>query len=110
MSKNSYEWDKNYNACRLQFDYGSLVKFSTFIGFCFGIVSVPIYLFITIGETASLDVGLLIFETVIFTPIVGLANGALMGVFAYPLYSYLGKKNRGYIYKGIFVGLLNTDK
>jgi len=85
---------------KVRFNFISLVSIGALIGFCAGVVSIPLYLF----NIMNSDVGALgAIWLVPIAPIGGLINGALLGILAYPLYWWLSKKV-GFTFKGqIFV-------
>jgi predicted acyltransferase len=97
---------ENYKACRLQFDFFSLVKLTTIVGLCFGVVSIPLVLLFGTGNVKdSGSWAVVVPFVVLLTPIVGAVNGALHGAIGYVLYQWLSKKTKGQTYTGIFVGL-----
>ena len=101
-----YKWEENYEACRLQFDFFSLVKLTTFVGLCFGVVSVPLVLLFGTGNVKdSGSWAVVVPFVVLLTPIVGAVNGAIHGALGYVLYKWLSKRTKGQTYTGIFVGL-----
>lgn len=102
-----YKWEESYKACRLQLDFFSLVKLTTFVGLCFGVVSIPLVLLFDTGnikDSGSWEV-VVPFAVLLLTPILGAVNGALQGALGYVLYQWLSKRTKGQTYTGIFVGL-----
>lgn len=108
LMKAKYTWGENYKACRLQIDFGSLVKLCTIVGLCYGIMSIPLILFVSMvnseGGSPGAGFSLLPF-LLVASPIGGTLGGALMGVIGYPLYRWFSARTQGQTYTGIFVGL-----
>ena len=84
---------------RVQFSLGSLVSIATLIGFCAGVVCVPLYL---IGGmiNGGLDLGFVGFTVVVLPLFYGFSM-AIMALLSYPAYRYVTNKV-GFSYKGIF--------
>lgn len=75
-----YKWGENYKACRLQLDFLSFVKFTTFVGLCFGVASIPLVLLFDTGNGKDSGSWIVVIPlAVLLTPIVGAVNGALQG-------------------------------
>lgn len=101
-----YKWGENYKACRLQLNFLSFVKFTTFVGLCFGVVSIPLVLLFDTGNGKDSGSWIVVIPlAVLLTPIVGAVNGALQGALGYVMYQWLCKRTKGQTYTGIFVGL-----
>ena len=105
-----YKWEDNYRACRLQLDFISLVKLTTIVGLCFGVVSIPLVLLFGTGNASDSSSWVVVPFVVIGTPLLGALNGALHGVLGYILYQWLAKRTKGQTYTGIFVGLRKDSK
>lgn len=98
-----YKWGERYDAFRAQLNFMSLVKLSTQIGLCFGVVSIPISLIISMNRE-GFDISII--PIIIFgSPAVGLVNGVLHGVIGYPLYRWISELSSGHTFKGKMVGL-----
>ena len=74
---------------KLRLKFISLVSLSGLIGFCAGVVSIPLYLF---NEFSSSEPATTYIWLVALAPIGGFINGLFLGVLAYPLYWWITKK------------------
>lgn len=84
------------NEFKLSFDFKSLIFIGALIGFCAGVVSIPLQLFGLIsGETSPFHFLIIL----VASPILGLINGGLLSLVAYPFYWWLSQKI-GFNYKG----------
>lgn len=89
--------EKLYTECRLKLNYVSLIKLTVLLGFCAGVLSIPVVLLLTSGMGKFNVVG------VIFSvPISGAIAGLLIAILGYPLYSWITVKMDGQIYSGFF--------
>jgi len=82
---------------KIRLDFRSVVSIATLIGFCAGVLGAPFQL---IGVFTDQEIGL--GDAILFaalSPILGLINGFLLGVFAYPFYWYITRKI-GFSYSG----------
>jgi hypothetical protein len=86
---------------KIKLSFASLISMASLIGFCAGVLSVPIYLG-QIFSQGSFGISSILMS--ILLPAIGLLNGALLGVMAYPVYSWLTQKI-GFSYTGKFVGI-----
>jgi hypothetical protein len=100
-------------SCRLRLGFTSLVKLMSLVGFCAGIVGIPIYIFLVLGvnrffgnaeSIPAHDLPSLILFFFVGVPIAGLLDGAIFAIFAFPLYRVLSKRT----YTGEFE-ILNKD-
>lgn len=103
-----YDWGENYKACRLQLDFLSYIKFSAFIGFCFGVVMAPVIIFLVLNDGME-RTGMQSMTTAIgvffIAPLTALLNGAFNGLVSFFFYRWLVERKKGQTYTGIFVGL-----
>lgn len=81
---------------KVSFSFVSLVSIGALIGFCAGVVSVPLYLLNLLSSELPSQ-GLL--WMAVLAPVGGLLNGALLGLLAYPFYWWLSKRI-GFSYRG----------
>ena len=84
--------------CRLRLCFKSLVKFGSLVGLCAGIGTIPIYFILVIvmprlienAESFSAhDVPFLLLFVLVGAPLIGLLDGALFAILAFPLYRLL---------------------
>jgi hypothetical protein len=82
------------------------VKFTTFVGFCFGVGSIPLFILLNLSElqTDGWEGLVRVPFILIGTPIAGAINGALAGIVGYPVYRWLagrvGLRCTGTLYSG----------
>lgn len=89
---------------RVRLRFTSLVALTTLVGFCAGVVGIPILLLIQADRISSDGFALVpLAFTVLAPPITGTLNGALYGVLAYPLYRWITKRIDVHTYTGEFV-------
>lgn len=83
--------EENLFQFKLQMKFGSLIKFSTFIGFCYGVVLVPITILTNYSRFQEDPTGwwVTLPLLIVATPIVAALNGALFGFLGYPIYKWL---------------------
>ncbi len=84
------------NEFKLNFDFKSLIFIGALIGFCAGIVSIPLQLFGLLSDEIPLLHLLII---LVASPILGLINGGFLSLVAYPFYWWFSQKI-GFTYKG----------
>ena len=89
---------------RVRLRFTSLVALTTLVGFCAGVLGIPIFLLMQADRIFSDPFSFFpIGFTVIISPIAGAVNGALYGVLAYPLYRWITKRVDVHTYTGEFV-------
>ena len=76
---------------RVVFTFYSLISISSIIGFCAGVIGVPIFILQTLGGTEPLNIWLTVLMVFVI-PFAGAINGAFMGLLAYPVYYWLTRK------------------
>lgn len=93
--------DQSY---RVRLRFTSLVALTTLVGFCAGVVSLPILLLLQIDRMSS-DTWwpITVAFFVVAPPIAGAVNGALYGALGYPLYRWITKRINVHTYDGEFV-------
>ena len=93
--------------CRLRLGFRPLIRFGTLIGFCSGVLAIPLYaLGIFLGsDNFGDDVPKLVIVVLIAPPLMGALNFALFSVLAYPLYSLFKLRT----YSGEFEIISITD-
>ena len=89
---------------RVRLRFTSLVALTTLVGFCAGVLGIPIILLMQADRIFS-DTGWFVPAAfaVIAGPIAGALNGALYGVLGYPLYRWITKRIDIHTYDGEFV-------
>ena len=92
--------DIEYKKARVQLDFFSLVRLSSLIGFCFGVVLIPItFLYNLSNETESY--GWYILIVILGAPFMSFLQGVITGVLGYPLYKIITNKYE-IMYEGKF--------
>ena len=86
-----------YTRCRTKLNYTSLIKLNLLLGFCAGILSVPLIILLYSGAGTLGIVNILI-----GAPICGVIAGLLITVLGFPLYSWIISKKNGHVYTGTF--------
>ena len=75
---------------RFRLDFRSLFVFSTILGFCFGVLSIPI---VFISNLIKIGPGHFFPEMILIVlvgaPATGIMTGVLMGVIGYPIYKWV---------------------
>jgi hypothetical protein len=85
--------DIEYRKARVQFDLFALVRLCSFLGFCSGVVFIPItFIFNLAEENVYIVIGL---------PFIFLIQGAITALTAYPLYKLITNKYE-FMYEGKF--------
>lgn len=82
---------------KIRLDFRSVVSIATLIGFCAGVLGAPFQL-LSVFTDQETGLGTAILFAAL-SPILGLVNGFLLGVFAYPCYWYITQKI-GFTYSG----------
>ena len=93
--------------CRAALSLGSIAKLTSLLGLGNGIVSVLLAFFLALlGVKKYADMSSsMAFLFCVLGPVIGLLQGALLGVFGYPLYSFLAKRRDGHTLRGTFTTL-----
>jgi hypothetical protein len=94
--------------CRTRLRFSSLTSLMALVGFCAGIVALPIIM-LTQADKLFEDTswfGAFLF-TFVGAPIVGAANGVLYGVLGYPIYRWITRRFDVHTYSGEFAILSN---
>ncbi len=97
----------NPDSFKLQLSFSSLLKLSTFVGFCAGIGLIPInFLYYFWGLSSGVDdisnvsgVPTLVAFIVVVSPFAGALYGMIVGVVGYPMYRWLSVRV-GLVYRG----------
>lgn len=89
---------------RVRLRFTSLVALTTLVGFCAGVLGIPIVLLMQADRIFSDSFWLFpIAFAVLVSPIGAAINGALYGVLGYPLYRWITKRIDVHTYTGEFV-------
>ena len=85
---------------KVRLRFNSLISISSLIGFCAGVVWIPVQMItlFTSDDTHFITALLL----VVLSPMFGLINGFLLGLVAYPCYAYICRRV-GFSYTGVFL-------
>jgi len=86
-----------YTKCRIRFNYSSLIKLNLLLGFCAGLLSIPVLFLLNAGSGT-----LSIVTVIVGAPISGAAGGLLVVILGYPLYSWFTSRTNGQEYAGTF--------
>ena len=94
--------------CRTRLRFSSLTGLMALVGFCAGVLAMPI---IMLTQADKLFGDTFWFGAFVFTfvgaPIVGAANGVLYGVLGYPIYRWITRRFDVHTYSGEFAILSN---
>ena len=88
---------------RALFEFRSLLKLSTLLGFCAGIGMIPVILLVQFDKLLTQPS--LIAFTILATPVVGLVNGLLWGLLGYLPYRWLSHRANLHTFRGEFVAI-----
>ena len=89
---------------RVILNFTSIIKLTTFIGLCYGIISIPIMVTVILIETPeAIDSIFYLLGKVIFGGLThGIALSLILTIFGYPAYKIISKKTNGLVLKGKF--------
>ncbi len=87
-----------YKKARVQFDLLSLIRLFSFVGFCFGVVMIPITLIFGDKIDNFNEVAVYI---IVVLPLISLIQGIFTAIVAYPLYKIITNKY-DFLYEGRF--------
>ena len=89
---------------RVILNFTSILKLTTFIGLCYGIISIPImFIGILISNPEAIEFSLYILGQLILGGLThGIALSLILSIFGYPAYVIISKKTNGMVLKGKF--------
>jgi|SRR5882672_2769929 len=91
------------SVCRVRLRFNSLVGLSALIGFCAGVLGIPIMLVVQGDRIFSDPFWIMpLLLTLVAGPALGAVNGVISGVLGFPLYRWITRRINVHTYSGEF--------